>query len=184
MVGGVSRTLPDGMRIRGDIHLCLMGAAAPRLGARARLCAAAAALLTAPPADHTPPTHRTSKNQGLALAGTSRRLGASQRHHSARRRLPAGCLACRRRQAAPEGAARAAARRRPGRGQEPADQAHRAHLAARGVYDRQGVVRRGAHGRRAARPHHRRDGAAPSPGPQLDLSLLLGSAHGIKDWRV
>jgi len=27
MVGGVSRTLPDGMRIRGDIHLCLMGAA-------------------------------------------------------------------------------------------------------------------------------------------------------------
>ncbi len=38
MVGGVSRTLPDGMRIRGDIHLCLMGAAAPRLGARARLC--------------------------------------------------------------------------------------------------------------------------------------------------
>lgn len=26
MVGGVSRTLPDGMKIRGDIHLCLMGA--------------------------------------------------------------------------------------------------------------------------------------------------------------
>ncbi len=27
MVGGVTRQLPDGMKIRGDIHLCLMGAA-------------------------------------------------------------------------------------------------------------------------------------------------------------
>jgi DNA replication licensing factor MCM7 len=27
MVGGVTRQLPDGMRIRGDIHVCLMGAA-------------------------------------------------------------------------------------------------------------------------------------------------------------
>ena len=26
MVGGVTRQLPDGMRIRGDIHVCLMGA--------------------------------------------------------------------------------------------------------------------------------------------------------------
>ncbi len=25
MVGGVTRQLPDGMRIRGDIHVCLMG---------------------------------------------------------------------------------------------------------------------------------------------------------------
>jgi DNA replication licensing factor MCM7 len=25
MVGGVTRTFPDGMRLRGDIHLCLMG---------------------------------------------------------------------------------------------------------------------------------------------------------------
>ena len=28
MVGGVTRQLPDGMRIRGDIHVCLMGARA------------------------------------------------------------------------------------------------------------------------------------------------------------
>ena len=26
MVGGVTRQLPDGMKIRGDIHVCLMGA--------------------------------------------------------------------------------------------------------------------------------------------------------------
>lgn len=26
MVGGVTRQLPDGMKIRGDIHMCLMGA--------------------------------------------------------------------------------------------------------------------------------------------------------------
>ncbi len=25
MVGGTTRTLPDGMRVRGDIHVCLMG---------------------------------------------------------------------------------------------------------------------------------------------------------------
>ena len=25
MVGGVTRQLPDGMKIRGDIHVCLMG---------------------------------------------------------------------------------------------------------------------------------------------------------------
>ncbi len=25
MVGGVTRQLPDGMRLRGDIHVCLMG---------------------------------------------------------------------------------------------------------------------------------------------------------------
>jgi DNA replication licensing factor MCM7 len=25
MVGGVSRAFPDGMRLRGDIHICLMG---------------------------------------------------------------------------------------------------------------------------------------------------------------
>ena len=31
MVGGVTRQLPDGMKIRGDIHVCLMGARlAPR----------------------------------------------------------------------------------------------------------------------------------------------------------
>lgn len=28
MVGGVTRQLPDGMKIRGDIHVCLMGALA------------------------------------------------------------------------------------------------------------------------------------------------------------
>ena len=26
MVGGVTKQLPDGMKLRGDIHLCLMGA--------------------------------------------------------------------------------------------------------------------------------------------------------------
>ena len=25
MVGGVTRQLPDGMKLRGDVHLCLMG---------------------------------------------------------------------------------------------------------------------------------------------------------------
>ena len=25
MVGGVSKHLPDGMKLRGDVHLCLMG---------------------------------------------------------------------------------------------------------------------------------------------------------------
>ena len=25
MVGGVTRSFPDGMRLRGDIHICLMG---------------------------------------------------------------------------------------------------------------------------------------------------------------
>jgi len=25
MVGGVTRQLPDGMKVRGDIHVCLMG---------------------------------------------------------------------------------------------------------------------------------------------------------------
>lgn len=29
MVGGVTRQLPDGMRLRGDIHVCLMGAPGP-----------------------------------------------------------------------------------------------------------------------------------------------------------
>lgn len=29
MVGGVTRQLPDGMRLRGDIHVCLMGAPCP-----------------------------------------------------------------------------------------------------------------------------------------------------------
>jgi DNA replication licensing factor MCM7 len=29
MVGGVTRQLPDGMKIRGDIHMCLMGACSP-----------------------------------------------------------------------------------------------------------------------------------------------------------
>ena len=32
MVGGVTRQLPDGMKIRGDIHLCLMGAASASMG--------------------------------------------------------------------------------------------------------------------------------------------------------
>ena len=32
MVGGVTRQLPDGMKIRGDIHVCLMGAPPPALG--------------------------------------------------------------------------------------------------------------------------------------------------------
>ena len=26
MVGGSTRVLPDGMKLRGDIHMCLMGA--------------------------------------------------------------------------------------------------------------------------------------------------------------
>ncbi len=42
MVGGVTRQLPDGMKIRGDIHVCLMGARlAPRhplIRLSARLC--------------------------------------------------------------------------------------------------------------------------------------------------
>ena len=25
MVGGVTRSFPDGMKLRGDIHICLMG---------------------------------------------------------------------------------------------------------------------------------------------------------------
>ena len=29
MVGGGTRILPDGMRLRGDIHVCLMGKACP-----------------------------------------------------------------------------------------------------------------------------------------------------------
>ena len=32
MVGGVTRQLPDGMKIRGDIHLCLMGADSALMG--------------------------------------------------------------------------------------------------------------------------------------------------------
>ena len=41
MVGGVTRQLPDGMKIRGDIHVCLMGAplpSLPRLKFQFKLC--------------------------------------------------------------------------------------------------------------------------------------------------
>lgn len=31
MVGGVTRELPDGMKLRGDIHMCFMGAHLPEV---------------------------------------------------------------------------------------------------------------------------------------------------------
>ena len=32
MVGGVTKVMPDGMRLRGDIHVCLMGMHGPGFG--------------------------------------------------------------------------------------------------------------------------------------------------------
>ncbi len=44
MVGGVTRQLPDGMKIRGDIHVCLMGARP--LAPATDVCMLCAALLS------------------------------------------------------------------------------------------------------------------------------------------
>ena len=46
MVGGASRILPDGMKLRGDIHMCLMGALSLHLSGLSRIMALGACALS------------------------------------------------------------------------------------------------------------------------------------------
>jgi hypothetical protein len=77
MVGGVSRTLPDGMRIRGDIHLCLMGACVPRLDAGGFCVYFGGSWRCLHTASHTLPPHGTRTLRWPARHGIAARASAT-----------------------------------------------------------------------------------------------------------